>query len=463
MISVAGIRMIIKPAIRTALFIAAAFAATPVVPQSGTSEAELRLTLQLSKVNQQRAGEQYAQKLALFQQGLASKEELRNAEAEVERTRLETQRATVSLSNQLPSFRILSAVKSIARDGTLWIDLALQELRSDSGIDHRSYLVSLKGPTSIIAEPYEQQVSVTGIHSTPLHLKFRLLRDVDELTVLVVSGTRREETPILLQRSKSANALSMTASNYSQEGALGEKVDYALQIERFSPTIEDLDITVAGLPSDVTYECIDADTKARINRIRFAKDQNTRRIVLRVFVPEVAKADWFQKTTTFHVQAITNGGATGTTDLQLRPVGSPKLTISSDQLLVRTHPGETVRVPIAVENTGGAAARDVVMDATFPIGVHGSFEPATVPEIVSRASRRVDMLLNVASDATAGDYTFKVQALAKNRLTDVDSPEQSFRVAVELATPVLMTIVASGGLGALAIAGGIYAFRRKRA
>jgi hypothetical protein len=39
--------------------------------------------------------------------------------------------------------------------------------------------------------------------------------------------------------------------------------------------------------------------------------------------------------------------------------------------------------------------------------------------------------------------------------------EQSFRVAVELATPVLMTIVASGALGALPLVG-IYTFRKKR-
>src|ERR1019366_4794388 len=233
------------------------FMAFPAVGQLQTnaSEAQMRLDLRRAELNARIADENFQMKSELFREGLASRSDFRNAQAEVERSRLDTQWAQIALLNELPSFRVVSAVKSVGNDGSGAIRLELDELAHayDEGVT-RSYLVSIMSGGSIIGSPYQTQVTVTGKRSIRPVLTYRLLRDTDEIVVLVTSGTRREEIPILLERKHNNATISMSSPNFSQEGLVGDKVEYLIHLERFSTGGSVVRLQVVGLPPGFTWE-----------------------------------------------------------------------------------------------------------------------------------------------------------------------------------------------------------------
>lgn len=393
-----------------------------------SSEAQLQLELARARIDERLAVETLQQKKTLASQGLLAGADLRHAEAEMARAHLETERAQVALANELPSFRVISATKSVRAGGQVWVDLRLRELPHMYVEGPRGYLVSLRGQTSIIAEPYQQQLTITPESGAERILSFRLLKDVDEVTVLVISGTRHEELPIFLQRSGSDHRLLITAQNFAQEGALGDKVDYVLQIERFSAGAENVQLVIQKLPADLAYDCIDGDTKAKLTLLRFSENQNSARIILRVYVPTQANPEWFGKLVPFRVEARDGELPLGGADLQIRPVGAPKLFLTTDNLLVHMSSEGSSRVVLHVGNSGGVAARDVSFDANTPVGFHAEFLPRTIPVLNPNEQAKVDLVLSAGNDAVPGEYNVKIQAQTTSKLANLESPEQSFRV-----------------------------------
>src|SRR5438128_2531929 len=93
-----------------------------------SSNAEKYLELRQAQLNEQQAAAKEKQTDDLFKAGLASRSELDRAMAELERVHLDTQKAQIALANELPSFRVLSAIKSIGSDGQPRVRVVLQPM-----------------------------------------------------------------------------------------------------------------------------------------------------------------------------------------------------------------------------------------------------------------------------------------------------------------------------------------------
>ncbi|MCL4806846.1 MAG: hypothetical protein KJ062_03475, partial [Thermoanaerobaculia bacterium] len=148
--------------------------------------------------------------------------ELRAAEAELRLAELETMRARINYTNELPSFRIVAAEKSAPQGGPVTVGLELLELPQAFRGGVRQYLVSLRDARSLIGEPYQASLIIRGVEGRRHRVTFRLLRDTDEVTVVIVSGTRREEVPVILQRGGREDSIVVRAQNFSQEAALDD-------------------------------------------------------------------------------------------------------------------------------------------------------------------------------------------------------------------------------------------------
>jgi len=413
--------------------------------ERGQSEAQLRIELERALINETVAREASARKAALARAGLLAKADAESAAAEVRRAELDTLKARISLSNELPMFRIISATKSADSTGSLSVKLYLLELPHAYDEGSRQYLVSLRGPGSIISEPYQASLVLRGSGSQRRLLSFRLLKDVDEVTVLIASGTRHEEIPILLQRGHGDQQIVVRAQNFSQEAALGDKADYALDLERFATGARDVRLVVRGLPDEMTYEWIDASTKAKLSSFRFGDDQNSVHMVLRVFVPAQASPSWFGRVVLFHAEVRDGEQLVGSAELQLRPVGAPKLFLTADNLLINLSRGERQVIAITVENTGGVAARDVTIDANVPLGFEARLEPRTIAVINPSQKIRVALNIIASPNAIPGEYNLKLTASATTKLANVESPEQSFRLVLR-GTPSWMVVGVGGPL-----------------
>ena len=198
----------------------------------------------------------------------------------------------------------------------------------------RTYLISLKAGNSIIGEPYQQPVTMDGDMKDRISLRFRLLKDVDELIILIGSGAKKEEVPVMLQRDSRVN-FRMITSDYSLESPPGDKADFPIQVERFNPALKGLEPLVQGLPPDFSFEWLAADTKSRLTRLRFLEGQNVLKMVLRVYVPAQCLPQWLENPIPFKVAGIPDGANAlnakeGFLELLLKPTGTPKLIISAD-------------------------------------------------------------------------------------------------------------------------------------
>jgi len=425
--------------------------------QSGISEAERRLDLARAELNERQATASLEQTRRLHAEGLASQSELQRATAEHEGARLDTEKARVGLANDLPSFQVLSAVKQVSPGGETRVVLRLRELErgyGDAGFV-RGYLISVASGATIIGEPYQREVRLGGRGGRELTLTFRLLRDADEVSIQLLSGTRRETIPILLQRDQSEHRVQLTSANPSQDGTLGSKVEYWVQLERFASRPETLGLAVDGLASGFTSEWIDSSTGARISRVGLGENQTSTKLLLRVFLPPEGEGSWLGATMPLHASVTgADGVPVGRLELQLRPIGAPKLVLSSDNLLVPLSAGRTRTVMLTVENVGAADAHDVRLEANLPIGIDATFVPSTLDVLAVRDKRQVRIQLSAARDVVPAEYNLKVQARTQARLAYVASPELSFRLDVRSAiafggTAVLVTVFLFGTVGAV--------------
>jgi NPCBM-associated, NEW3 domain of alpha-galactosidase len=419
------------------------------IAQKGSSEAQLRLDLQRAEVNERVSAAALKQKTTMRESGLLSESEITNAQADYERSKIETARARLVLANELPSFRVESAIKTAGPGGESLVRLTIQELRSADLYDEkRTYLISLLGQGTIIAIPYQQQVTVHG-GARNLTLSFQLLRDTDDLTVLVVSGARREEIPIVLQRS-GAGKLVMTAPNFSQTGVFGDKVDYAIELQRFSREIQTLDLAVERLPAGFTYEWVDRDSGAKLISIRFGENQNALRLTLRVFLPAREDAGGSAQPVSFRVAARGAGGAAsyGTIDLQLQTTGAPELALIADNLLMELDGKRSKRLNVTVENSGPVEARDVMITSELPPGLSLDAPVPAVRTLRPNERKQVIVVLSATDEAVPGEYTVKMNARTQSRMAQIDSPDVSLRVMINASTLRSSTI----GLLALSLA-----------
>lgn len=409
------------------------------------SDAEKLIGLEQAKLVQQQLETSLAQQREMHQQGLISKTELTKLEVEVGKARLETQKAQIALANELPSFRVVSAVKSVKPSGEIEVLVKLRPLAGAMGGLRRMFLVSLKGEKAIIADPYQHEVTVAG-GGAEVTLNYRLLKDADEVTLLVVSGTRAEETPILLQRNASATPVRLGSPTFSVEGVVGEKVEYAIDLERFADTSNDLRMQVSGLPSSFNVEWIDSESKSKVNSVRFREGQEKMQLYLRVYLPTQSDPAWFDKVLPFEVVAYDQQrqADAGRLGLQLRPVGAPRLALASDNLLVQVSASDTKTIRMHVENTGGAEARDVVLAADFPVGLRGTFEPRSIELLRPRERREITLHVATSNETMPGEYTFRVAAKTKTRMIETESPEQTFRVEVRAANGRMLTTLFGG-------------------
>src|SRR5260370_20364263 len=221
--------------------------ALPTYPQS--SNAEKYLELRQAQLNEQQAVAKQKQTDDLFKAGLASRSELDRAVADMERIHLDTQKAQIALANELPSFRVLSATKSIGSDGQPRVRVVLQPMSHGYEASfERMYLVGLKQGETIVSEPYQQQIRISGNSTQITTLQYRLLKDIDELTVSILSGTKKEDLQVLLQHDRSGDTIQLSSPNFSQDGVVGEKVESPVNLGRVSSYAQDLALRVSGRP-----------------------------------------------------------------------------------------------------------------------------------------------------------------------------------------------------------------------
>lgn len=417
--------------------------------------------------------------------GFLSDQQLEEAEAQFGRARVDYIQQALTVLAEGRHISILRAVKHRGTDERNYVSLTIAEaganvdlrharavlddssfgaLQSQDGADVYVSIKSEAGPTgATIAWPYETHLNAVG-RAVERTARFRLLRDVDEVVVSVAHGDKVDERKILLEQDASANLIAIEPAQFSQEADLGAQVTFQLQLTRFARDEKVYHLQVDGLPSDVTYEFRDPETRARLNQLRFAAGASRKSLHLVLSLPLRASsslavdapialyAEAFDASPTEPplTKAVRLGGKgttrvlVGRSRLELIPRGIARGELGAINLYHEIASGDSVSFDGVVRNTGSRVLRSVRLVVEAPSGWTTRVVPSLWKEVPVGAETKVSVILKPPPLATSGDYEsrLRLESAASDKRMEaedkilrvhVDAPREWFGTAALLA------------------------------
>ncbi|MDR2138628.1 MAG: hypothetical protein LBP50_03650 [Tannerella sp.] len=312
---------------------------------------------------------------------------------------------------------------------------------------------------TIIGSPYEYQIPAieTGQEASA---DFELLKDAENLTVSLNYNGRTIEKNVYLKQDASINVIDISSAQFSQEADLSSSVTYALTLERFSTSDDVYRLVVAGLPQQISCEFLDETTK--ISQIKFAQGVNTKKLSLRVFLPdrddERIRIDRPLKFSVFTLTGEQYGRITGKDlsaltpeqwaafscgreTLELVPRGKGKIEVRATNLYHEIATGDSVVMTLTVRNAGTRRLDNIKIDADSPVG----WKTRITPDLVRTLEPEKEAAVHIAilppenSGVGAQEVKIKTEALADNR--KVDTEDKTIRIQMNARTSVAGVVI----------------------
>jgi multidrug efflux pump subunit AcrA (membrane-fusion protein) len=444
----------------------------------------------------------YQRQQQLRAQNLISDADLEHARTTMETARVNYLQAALAIVFATPHVIIDRALKYQGRDGRPYVRLTLrnESQTSAEGIKLSAVIdsallrelhpeeipdvfVSLKDDSPnggvIISLPYETRIPVLRF-GQPVTLDFRLLKDVDAVTVSASYANQTSERRVLLEKDASANIVSVQSSQFSQEADLGGTATYDLALERFTSDLSGFRLEVGGLPREIRAEFHDPATNARLTQLRFPEGTTSLHLSLVLTLPE-RSAGTFQldRPLSFWVFVLDNEAAArydrlardsitaataaairaGKVRLELIPRGVGQLEVRTANLYREITRGDSVVMDFTLRNTGSR----VVDNARLTADVQPDWRAVVTPDLVRTVpidgEARVRVVLVPPHDVGVGDYDIKIRTDALSAERRVDTEDKTVRVHVSppanwLGTAALIALL-------LGLVGGIVVFGLK--
>ncbi len=407
----------------------------------------------------------YDRKVALQKTGGAADAEVEAARAQMENARVNYLQAALAIVFESPHVLIDRAVKFQRADGRRYVRVSLRNesqtgaegaklsaiidstlLRQLKPEEIPNVFVSLKDGAgaegAIISSPYESRVPVLAF-GTPVTLEFRLLKDVDIVTVSVSYANQLSERRVFLEKDASANIVTVQSSQFSQEADLGDQVTYDLSLERFTADASGFRLAVGGLPRGIRAEFRDPATNARLTQMRFAEGTTSQRLQLVLSLPtrdagqfrlDRALPFWAFALDAEASGAFDKAAADTLTDaeagvlqagkvrLELVPHGIAKIEVRSANLYNEIGPGDSVTMELSLRNLGSRPASSIRLRPNAQSDWRATVTPELIPEIPIDKEARVTVKLIPPANVAVGDYDVRLEtdALSADRRVDVE-------------------------------------------
>ena len=309
---------------------------------------------------------------------------------------------------------------------------------------------------TIIGSPYEYQIPFieTGKEASA---DFMLLKDIESLRVSLNYNGRNDNKNIYLKMDASMNVVDISSMQFSQEADLSSSASYGLNLERFSTSDDIYRLMVVGLPQQITHEFM--DDNSRVSQIRFAQGINTKRLSLRVFLPdrddEQIRIDQPIK---FHVLTFTNEQygqisgreipyeqlvtmSCGSEALELIPRGRGRIEVRATNLYHEISAGDSVTMNITVRNAGTRRLDNIRITTDNPLGWRTTVSPDLIRTLDPERETTVHISISPPKDGGVGaqEVKIKTEALADNR--KVETEDKTIRIQVNAKTSVFGTVM----------------------
>jgi hypothetical protein len=315
------------------------------------------------------------------------------------------------------------------------------------------------GDNTIISSPYEMRVPQIE-YGGAATADFGLLRDVESLQVVVSYNGKKDLRNILLEKEGSAGKVGITSSQFAQEADLGASTSFDLTLERFSNSDENYFFVVTGLPKQVSYEFFDSETNARLSQLKFNQGVNTRKFILKTYLPEIEDNEvGIDKTIEFRVLIISasekakndnidnlpedklNALCSGNLKLELIPKGIGRILVKAPSLYAEIKVGDKYSTKITVKNDGTRELNNIKVLTDNPLNWKSEIKPEIIPSLAQGKEVEVSINIIPPDDVNVGaqEIKIKTEAMANNKR--VESDDKTLRIQVEAKTPIFSTIL----------------------
>ncbi|HXV87289.1 MAG TPA: NEW3 domain-containing protein [Gemmatimonadales bacterium] len=329
---------------------------------------------------------------------------------------------------------------------------------------------------AIIGQPYEIRIPALRF-GQPVTVEFRLLRDVDVVTVSATYANQTREPRVFLEKDASANIVTVQAIQPSQEGDLGTEVRYELQLERFTSDASGVRLEVGGLPREIRWEFRDPVSGARLTSLRFPEGATSQRLTLALALPArdagrfpldqpvgfwalaldaAAAARYAELARDSLTDDEARSLSAGRARLELLPRGIGRLEVRSPNFYHAIARGDSVVTEVTLRNTGSRAVTNIRLSADPPPDWRSRVDPELVPDVAIDAEARVRVTLVPPPEVGVGDYDVRLRTDALSADRTVQTEDKTVRVHVEpqanwVVTSLLVMLL-------LGVVGGVVVF-----
>lgn len=431
---------------------------------------EAQLTLDNQKEELKRA-------LRLREENLISEEDFSRTRTIYLKAQVHFQQALIGFLGSEMRVSVVSAVKRQAPDGARSVQVSLSyssrnvDELAKLGMDTqdlfplqylreiRDVYVSLRSEGRIISDPYERCLSSLPVGEVR-QVTFAVLKDVDTLDVSVSYAGKTDTTGVYLQKDASANLVTVSSAQFSQEADLDGQAVYDLSLEKFSGEADVFKLEVVNLPRQIGHEFFSPETQARLSQIKFGKGITSMKLALRLLLPKDAGAEIVvDDPIEFYVLAIDNAQAEkcrgmlegagpsvaarieqsrlGWARFELIPRGTGRVEIRASNLYREIEVGAPLRMEVRLKNTGTRALSNVRVSSDAPLNWRSEIQPSLVSELDQGDEATVVVILAPPKDAPVGDYEAKIKAESFSGSRKAPSEDATIRIHLRARANVI--------------------------
>ncbi len=355
-------------------------------------------------------------------------------------------------------------------------DIFTPEMRSGKIYNIYVSLVDNESKT-IVGSPYEYRIDAIPLgESATVH--FELLKDVENLTVVLNYNNRKDEKNIYLKKDASMNLIDITSMQFSQETNLNSSATYDLSLERFSTTDDVYRLHVVNLPRQISYEFVDGSSK--VSQIRFAQGVNTKTISLRIYLPDredeqiqtdvpisffaiAIKNDDYAKFASLTSEELITENihefAAGLETLEIIPKGKGKIDVLVNSLYYEIYSDQSLSTSVTIRNSGSRTLHNIRLNVTTPQNWEVRIEPDLIPALDMDQEQKIDVTIIPSSETLVGAQEVKIGAHALSDNLRVDSEDKILRVKINARKSIGGTVLLVGILVLVISAVVIFAFK----
>jgi hypothetical protein len=319
-------------------------------------------------------------------------------------------------------------------------------------------IVTLKGtgPSSsaIVGDPFQQIVPELKL-GQEASLEYRLLeRGADAVTISVEFLETSKGYTVFLKKEALQDLPTISSTQYAQQGELGSKIAYDLELERLAKTEQSFALVVLNLPPEITFAFLDPSSGARITQLKFTAEISRQNLRFEVSIPERLDQGLVDSSIAFYIVVTKREEQRSIYDLKKRyeggsipaeeiarlkgnraeliliPSGTGKLDVILGNSFKEVQQGEPVDFKFNLMNSGTLALRRAAPELELPVDWEGELTPREVELIPPGQKTAFAVSVRPPEGVPVGEYAITIKCEGHSGIETVDAAEKDFTVRI---------------------------------